>query len=212
MRDITTSKEKLLKKIRKALLEKRDNPYPNLEDLPMYTPNEEMLEVLFAEQFTAIAGQFVFCEDEIQFIENLLTLAEERKWHKIYCWESSLQEILTKYEYPYFETDKDFEQAQVGFTLCEALIARNGSILLSNANMAGRRLSIYPPVHIVLAYTSQLVTDLKDGFKLLKTKYGHQLPSMITNVTGPSRTSDIEKTLVLGAHGPKELFVFLLDG
>jgi len=212
MRDITTSKEKLLKKIRKALLEKRDNPYPNLEDLPMYEPNEEMLEVLFAEQFTNIAGQFVFCEDEIQFIENLLTLAEERKWHKIYCWEAPLQEILARYEYPYFETDKDFEQAQVGFTLCEALIARNGSILLTNANMAGRRLSIYPPVHIVLAYTSQLVTDLKDGFKLIKTKYGHALPSMITNVTGPSRTSDIEKTLVLGAHGPKELFVFLLDG
>jgi L-lactate dehydrogenase complex protein LldG len=159
MRDITTSKEKLLKKIRKALLEKRDNPYPNLEDLPMYEPNDELLEVLFAEQFTAVSGQFVFCEDEIQFIENLLTLAEERKWHKIYCWEPPLQEILTKYEYPFFETDKDFEDAQVGFTLCEALIARNGSIMLSNANMAGRRLSIYPPVHIVLAYTSQLKTD-----------------------------------------------------
>ena len=212
MRDITTSKEKLLKKIRKALLEKRDNPYPNLEDLPMYEPNEELLEVLFAEQFTNIAGQFVFCEDEVQFVENLLTLAEERKWHKIYCWEPELQQVLTKYEYPFFETDKDFEQAQVGFTLCEALIARNGSIMVSNANMAGRRLSIYPPVHIVLAYTSQLVTDLKDAFKIIKTKYGHQLPSMITTITGPSRTSDIEKTLVLGAHGPKELFVFLLDG
>ena len=212
MRDITTSKENLLKKIRKALLEKRDNPYPNLEDQPMYPPNEELLEVLFAEQFTAVSGQFVFCEDEIQFIETLLNLAEERKWHKIYCWEPALQDILTKYDYPFFETDKDFDQAQVGFTLCEALIARNGSIMLSNANMAGRRLSIYPPVHIVLAYTSQLVTDLKDGFKLIKTKYGQKIPSMISTVTGPSRTADIEKTLVLGAHGPKELFVFLLDG
>ena len=107
---------------------------------------------------------------------------------------------------------KDFEQAEVGFTLCEALIARNGSILLSNAGMAGRRLSIYPPIHIVLAYSSQLVPELKDGLKLIKSKYGHKLPSMITTVTGPSRTADIEKTLVLGAHGPKELFVFLLDG
>ena len=123
-----------------------------------------------------------------------------------------MQEILLKYDYPFFETDKDFEQAEVGFTLCEALIARNGSILLSNAGMAGRRLSIYPPVHIVLAYTSQILTDLKDGFKLIKNKYGNQLPSMITNVTGPSRTADIEKTLVMGAHGPKELFVFLLEG
>ena len=212
MRDITTAKEKLLKKIRKALLEKRDNPYPNLEEMPMYPPDEEILEVTFAEQFTAVSGQFVFCEDEIQFIESLLTLAEERKWTKIYCWEPELQQILTQYEYPFYETDKDFDQAQVGFTLCESLIARNGSIMLSNANMAGRRLSIYPPVHIVLAYTSQLVPDLKDAFKLIKQKYGAQVPSMITTVTGPSRTADIEKTLVLGAHGPKELFVFLLDG
>ncbi len=212
MRDITTSKEKLLKKIRKALLEKRDNPYPNLEDLPHYPPTDEPLDVLFAEQFTAISGQFLFCEDEMQFIENLLQLAEGRKWHKIYCWEPALQEVLARYEYPYYETGKDFDQADVGFTLCEALVARNGSILLSNGNMAGRRLSIYPPVHIVLAYTSQMVLDIKDGLKLLKAKYENNLPSMISNVTGPSRTADIEKTLVLGAHGPKELFVFLLEG
>ncbi len=212
MKDKTTSKEQLLKKIRKALLERRDNPYPNLEDLPLYATTAEIPEVLFAEQFTAVAGQFVFCEDNIQFIESLLSLAEERKWRKIYCWEPALQEILKQYEYPYFETDKDFEQAEVGFTLCEALIARNGSILVSNGGAAGRRLSIYPNVHIVLAYTSQLVMDLKDGFKLLKYRYGNQLPSLITTITGPSRTADIEKTLVLGAHGPKELFVFLLDG
>ncbi len=212
MKDNTTSKEKLLKKIRKALLEKRDNPYPNLEDLPLYAPPAEIPEVLFAEQFTAVNGQFIFCEDEVQFIEHLLTLAEARNWRKIYCWEPPLQDILKLYEYPFFETDKDFELADVGFTLCEALIARNGSILVSNANAAGRRLGIYPNVHIVLAYTSQLVMDFKDGFKLLKTKYGNNIPSLISTITGPSRTADIEKTLVLGAHGPKELFVFLLDG
>jgi L-lactate dehydrogenase complex protein LldG len=212
MRDITTTKEKLLKKIRKALLEKRDNPYPNLEDLPHYPQSEELPEVQFAEEFTNAAGQFAFCEDEVQFIDILLSLAEERKWRKIYCWEPALQDILMKYDYPFFETDKDFDQAQVGFTLCEALIARNGSIMLSNAEAAGRRLSIYPPIHIVLAYTSQIVPDLKDAFKLVKAKYSNQLPSMITTVTGPSRTADIEKTLVMGAHGPKELFVFLLEG
>lgn len=207
-----TPKERLLKKIRKALLEKRDNPYPNLEEMPLYPLPDELPEVMFAEQLTSVAGQFVFCEDEIQFIENLLTLAEERSWHKIYCWEPALQNLLNTYEYPYYETDKDFEQAEVGFTLCEALIARNGSILISNAQASGRRLSIYPPIHIVLAYTSQLVVDLKDAFNLVKQRYGSQLPSMLSVVTGPSRTADIEKTLVLGAHGPKELFVFLLDG
>ncbi|QEK52396.1 hypothetical protein FYC62_12585 [Pedobacter aquae] len=207
----STSKEKLLKKIRKALLEKRDNPYPNLEDLPLYPPVDEVPEVVFAEQFINVSGQFVFCEDEIQLIENILLLADEKKWRKIYCWEKPLQDLLRKYEYPFYESDKDFELAEVGFTLCEALIARNGSILVSNAGAAGRRLSIYPHFHVVIAYTSQLVMDLKDGFKLLKDKYGNNLPTMISTITGASRTADIEKTLVIGAHGPKELFIFLLD-
>jgi L-lactate dehydrogenase complex protein LldG len=207
----TTSREKMLKKIRKALLEKRDNPYPNLEDTPLYKEYNDHLDILFAEELTAVSGSFVFCEDEIQLIENLLNLAEEKNWRKIYAWEPRLQSLLNQYEFPFYSTDTDFLNADVGLTYCESLIARNGSILISNGNEAGRRLSIYPHIHIVIAYTSQLVLDLKDGFKLLKDKYPENLPSMVSNITGPSRTADIEKTLVLGAHGPKELYVFLLE-
>ncbi len=77
---------------------------------------------------------------------------------------------------------------------------------------SGRRLMIFPPVHIVIANASQLVTDIKDGLAGIKLKYPSILPSSITLITGPSRTADIEKTLVLGAHGPKELYVFYLEG
>lgn len=211
MKENTTAKEKMLKKIRKALLEKRENPHPNLEESPLYQKNTEELEVLFAEQLSAVAGNFIFCVDGIDFFEQIILLAEQNKWRKIYCWEKELQDFLAKYEFPFYQTDKDFEQAEVGITLCEALIARNGSIMVSNHGAAGRRLSIFPHHHIVIAKTSQLVLDLKDGFNLLKSKYGSQIPSMISTITGPSRTADIEKTLVLGAHGPKALTVFLLD-
>lgn len=208
----TTSKEKMLKKIRKALLEKRDNPYPQLEEAPLYEPYDDFLEVLFAEQLSLVAGKFIFCEDEIQFVENLLLLADEKNWRKIYCWEPELQNLLQNFEFPFYSTDKDFLQAEVGITLCESLIARNGSVLVSNGTAAGRRLSIYPHHHIVVAYTSQLVLDLKDALAKIKAKYADRLPTMISTITGPSRTADIEKTLVLGAHGPKELIVFLLEG
>ena len=207
----TTSKEKMLKKIRKALLEKRDNPYPNLEDTPLYEEYNDHLDVLFAGQLSAVSGNFVFCEDEIQLIENLLDLAEKNNWRRIYAWETGLQSLLNKYEFPFYSTDTEFLNADVGITYCEALVARNGSVLVSNGTAAGRRLSIYPHIHVVIAYTSQLVLDLKDGFKLLKEKYPENMPSMVSNITGPSRTADIEKTLVLGAHGPKELYVFLLE-
>jgi L-lactate dehydrogenase complex protein LldG len=211
MQESISSKELMLKKIRKALLEKRDNPYLNLEDTPLYKQTEEIPEILFAEELTAVGGNFIFCENGIDFIENMLDLAARFKWRKIYCWEAELQELLKHYEFPFYETDKDFEMAEVGITLCESLIARNGSVLVSNKGAAGRRLSIYPNHHIVIARTGQLVLDLKDGFQLLKSKYGQNIPSLISTITGPSRTADIEKTLVLGAHGPKELFVFLVD-
>jgi L-lactate dehydrogenase complex protein LldG len=211
MQENISSKELMLKKIRKALLEKRDNPYPNLEETPLYKANTEIPEILFAEQLTAVSGNFIYCEDGVEFIENILELADKFKWRKIYCWETELQNLLSTYEFPFYKTDKDFEMAEVGITMCEALIARNGSILLSNQNEAGRRLSIFPHHHIVIARTGQMVMDLKDGFQLIKNKYGSQIPSMISTITGPSRTADIEKTLVLGAHGPKELFVFLID-
>jgi len=211
MQENISSKELMLKKIRKALLERRDNPHPNLEDTPLYKADAELAEIMFAEQLTAVSGNFIYCENGIDFIENILQLAEQFKWRKIYCWEPPLQELLSTYEFPFYQTDKDFEMAEVGITMCEALIARNGSVMVSNQNAAGRRLSIYPHHHIVIARTGQLVMDLKDAFKLIKQKYGSQIPSMISTITGPSRTADIEKTLVLGAHGPKELFVFLVD-
>ena len=91
------------------------------------------------------------------------------------------------------------------------MIARTGSFLLSSRQFAGRRLGIYPPIHIVVATSSQLLPDIGDGLAFIRKKYGNNLPSMISLVTGASRTADIEKTLILGAHGPRELYLFLLD-
>jgi L-lactate dehydrogenase complex protein LldG len=98
-------------------------------------------------------------------------------------------------------------------TTCETLIARTGSIVMSTggANASGRTVSVYAPVHICMAYTDQLVYDIRDGLVALKEKYQQQLPSLITFATGPSRTADIEKTLVVGVHGPREVYLFLVD-
>ncbi len=83
--------------------------------------------------------------------------------------------------------------------------------MVSSALATGRRLFVYPETHIVIASASQVVAELKDGLSGMKQKYAGNFPSQITVITGPSRTADIEKTLVMGAHGPKELFVLLID-
>ena len=90
-------------------------------------------------------------------------------------------------------------------------MARTGSLLLSSGQASGRTVSVYAPVHICIAYTDQLVYDIADGIDSLIDKYRLNLPSLISLASGPSRTADIEKTLVVGVHGPKEVFCFLLD-
>jgi L-lactate dehydrogenase complex protein LldG len=98
---------------------------------------------------------------------------------------------------------------EVGVTGCEFVVARLGSIMVSSKN--SRRLNVYPETHVVIAYVHQLVDDLKDAFSAIQEKYSGKLPSMVSVITGPSRTADIEKTLVMGAHGPRELFLILVE-
>ena len=74
----------------------------------------------------------------------------------------------------------------------------------------GRALSVLPPHHVVIVRKSQLLPDLTAAYELLAQKYaGSGYPSYMGFITGPSRTGDIERILVLGAHGPKRLTVLL---
>jgi L-lactate dehydrogenase complex protein LldG len=99
----------------------------------------------------------------------------------------------------------------VGITACDALIGQTGSILLTARSAGGRALSVLPPHHLVIARADQLVSDLPAAFELLSARYVKNYPSFITFITGPSRTGDIERILVLGAHGPKNLTVILIQ-
>jgi L-lactate dehydrogenase complex protein LldG len=92
-------------------------------------------------------------------------------------------------------------------TECDVLVAQTGTVVVSSRSAGGRALSVLPPHHLVLARREQLVADLPAAFAWLKQKYGSDFPSMISLITGPSRTGDIERILVLGAHGPKQLTI-----
>ena len=91
------------------------------------------------------------------------------------------------------------------------LVAQTGGIMVSVQSAGGRALSVLPPHHVVIARTSQMVPDLTSAFQHVQQKYGKVFPSFMGFITGPSRTGDIERILVLGAHGPKRLSVLLVD-
>lgn len=208
----STTREKILKKIRKALTNHRPQPYPNIDwESNVHNLSSEPLEEIFAKEFTAIGGRFVFCENELEFLEQLVQHSVENGWKKIYCYEDELCDLLEKVEFPFSRDQNDFKEGMVAITSCEALVARLGSVLISSKTKSGRRLVVVPTIHVIFAKTSQLVADVKDGLSLIKNKYGDQMPSFIASLAGPSRTADIEKTLVTPAHGPRDIFVFLQD-
>ncbi|OFX44993.1 MAG: hypothetical protein A2046_14980 [Bacteroidetes bacterium GWA2_30_7] len=173
----------------------------------VYIKTKDSLELVFAQEFTKINGKFVFCENVGEFNQNIRLLIKEYSLDSVYCIDSNIQKLLENAGVPYLSSSKDFLELNVGVTSCESLIARTGSVLVSSRQASGRKMNVYPNIHIVIATSKQLVYDIKDAIDRLNADC-ESLPSQITLITGPSRTADIEKTLVLGAHGPKELYVF----
>lgn len=202
----------MLKKVRNALIYKTDNPFPQVDfESAVYQPLDESLEVNFAQEFTKVGGQFVYCEDENDLVSNLSAISSENDWQEVYCTDPEFQYVLTQAGIPFQSDNESFHDLKVGVTGCEYLVSRLGSIMVSSRQDSGRRLNVYPEIHVVIAYTWQLVPDLKEALAGIRQRYTGRIPSLISVITGPSRTADIEKTLVMGAHGPREIYVFLTE-
>lgn len=208
---VSSSKENILKKIRQALTNSVPVPFPKSEgNNTVYQSPVEDLDVQFAYEFTRLLGKFAFCANHSDLRTQLEALANQKKWTSVYCREKKINEIIDSSSLSKLKDD-DLINCDASLTSCEILIARTGSIVLSSGQESGRTVSVYAPIHVCIAYVDQLVYDIKEGLQLLKDKYPGNLPSLISFATGPSRTADIEKSLVVGVHGPKEVYLFLVD-
>jgi L-lactate dehydrogenase complex protein LldG len=208
---ISSAKENILKRIRQALVDPTPVPFPQSEgNSSVYSQSTQENEIEFAENFGQIQGRFLYCSNLDEMVLQLQQLVSQQGWVQVFCREKELLPIIEQPLKGLLISD-DLPQADVSITGCESLIARTGSILMSSAQDSGRTVSVYAPVHICIAFTNQLVYDIREGLEGLLEKYKNQIPSFITLATGPSRTADIEKTLVVGVHGPKEVYVFLVE-
>ena len=198
MATVSKSKDAILKKIRQALSKSVPLPFPGSETSEeLFHANIEDDAIVFAEEFTKLQGKFAFCTDEKDLQQQFLLLVQQKGWKNIYCRDEKFLQLFG------LPPGDDLAGCDVSVTGCEYLVARTGSIVLSSAQQSGRTTSVYAPVHICVAYNSQLLFDVKDALVFLRQKYPGNFPSFVTLASGPSRTADIEKTLVTGVHGPK---------
>ena len=208
----STAREKILRRIRSALIEKTDPPFPIIDqDSTIYPDLTDTLDVVFAQELVRAAGKFVYSESDDEFLGVLKSFILEKDWPLLFCLDPILQNTLKQAGIPFESAPEKIIDARIGITRCESLIARQGSVMVSSSLNSGRKIIAFPEIHLVVGYTSQLVVEIKDALKLIRRKYGEDYPSMVSLITGPSRTADIEKTLVMGAHGPREFYVFLIE-
>jgi len=177
---------------------------------------EASLRIL-SENLGRLKAELHGVADESAASAFLAGLARTRGWRRIALHGHPLVEAAAgglpcdTYRVDAGPFDKDaLEGCDAGLTTCEALVAQTGSILVSSATCGGRALSVLPHVHVVVATADQVVPPLADALDAARARYAGRLPSMLSFITGPSRTGDIERILVLGAHGPKELIVILV--
>ena len=228
-----SEREKILGRIREAL--KISAPLPGVhgeavahahasspasharEWLPSVGASVAEQFALFAKNAADLKADFQLLASRDELPAALKKMAAAEKWSRVASHEGELSNFACKaLGLPVTLTDRGYdvqamEKCDAGITECDALIVQTGSVMLTSRSAGGRALSVLPPHHVVLARRDQLVPDLPAAFELLKMQYGENYPSMISFITGPSRTGDIEKVLVLGAHGPKRLAVFFVD-
>ncbi len=226
-----SEREKIFARIREALTVKAplpghhdatahrpaSNGVPSAQARQWLPPTGDSLDeqlVRFRANAADLKATFYLPSNREELAKLLLELRDVEGWKKVASHSGELTDAACKtLGLPVCLTDQPYdasavEACDVGITECDALVAQTGSVLVTNRSAGGRALSVLPPHHVVIARREQLLRDLPAAFELLKKKYDGNYPSMISFITGPSRTGDIERILVLGAHGPKKLTIF----
>ena len=178
------------------------------------TPDARL--TVLTENLTKLKAQLILVADMPQAALALAELSRTKQWKRLaYHAHTDTQALIKHVGCETWQADAEFdkqklESCDAGLTTCEAIVAQTGSIIVSSSTNGGRSLSILPHAHVVIARAEQVMGDLSDAFAFIQQRNKDHMPSMISFITGPSRTGDIERILVLGAHGPKELVLILV--
>ena len=190
------ARERILDRIRTAVKVKAQRHPLAPTETPVFAPIADP-RTLFRAEFAGLRGELIESPDALRaFLQTFKTFATDT---------SELVRAVVG------DGNSGVRHADLGISGCDCLVAQTGSIIVSTRSTGGRAISVLPPVHLVIARWDQLVPDLASAMNLLRERYQHRWPTALSVITGPSRTADIEKIIVMGAHGPKRLALYLSE-
>jgi len=175
---------------------------------------------LFVAELQKLSAEVVRFETHEEAVRSLIQLFRERNWPKTLIWQSllerdpDLKESLETAEIEAVTEDAldDLARIPVGVTGVHAAIADTGTLVLQNNAGQPSFVSLLPDVHIVFVHADELYPNLH-AFLESSEDIGAEISKTnnLVFISGPSRTADIEQTLTLGVHGPRELIIILIE-
>lgn len=184
---------------------------------PAITDSTSSVDV-FKSSVEAVDAHCVVVHDEIELVNaltNIMRGLRQTKLSSLRIAVSDSSEILRLVKLIEIDPDEiavtpspaDVFTFDIGVSGAQAGIAETGTLLLDSSRERHRLVSLVPPVHIAILDASQIVGTLGEALSLMRQD--EAVSPIVTLVTGPSRTADIELTLAIGVHGPQELYVVI---
>lgn len=189
------------KKVSKEITETRGLHMPDLN-----IPADEKFTIHFKKN----GGKFLYCDSFSEISSALKSIVDENGWqdYPFFVMDSRLEDKFGKENIKFAHKVKNCE---VFFTTCEHLIAQNGSILVCSNQLNEKKLHELPDNVIVFATTSQLVESIGEGLKIIKKKYGHNIPANITTLKHFLPTKENSDDFLTYGSSSKNLYLLLLE-
>ena len=173
---------------------------------------------LFKASLEAVDGKCLIVQNESELVQKLTEIIVRLRGTQLRARRIALSDapelegLVNQLEIEFDEvaltpSASEVFNFDVGISRAQAGIAETGTLLLDSSRERHRLVSLVPPVHIAIVDANQIVATLGEALVLMRKE--NQVSSIVTLVTGPSRTADIELTLAIGVHGPQELYVII---
>ncbi len=174
-----------------------------------YMPEIKLpIDERFTINFKANGGKFLYCEDLNEIFQNLGNIIDENKWNdkQTLLLDEHLKE---KFKNSNLQTTTKISDSTFFLTTCENLIANDGSLLISSKQIFEKKLPELPVNFIVFATTSQIVENIGEGLRGIKSKNRQKIPTNITAIK--HFKSEDDKDFLSYGSSAKNLYLLLLE-
>ena len=198
----------LFRKIFGSKSDSSDNELKS-NDRGKYMPEIKLpIDERFTINFKANGGKFLYCEDLNEIFQNLQNIIDENNWEskKTLLLDDNLND---KFKNSNLQTTKKISESTFFLTTCENLIANDGSLLISSKHIFEKKLPELPANFIVFATTSQIVENIGEGLRGIKSKNREKIPTNITTIK--HFKSEDDKDFLSYGSSAKNLYLLLLE-